>query len=327
MTVRRIGTHGGEPVLEARLASDAGVELAVMSWGAAVRDWRVPDASGAMRIVTLGFETFEPYPEHSRSFGIVAGRLANRVREGRFSLGGRTIQLDRNKGPDHLHGGGRGLGRRIWNLEADERRARLTITSPDGEMGYPGNVDFTVEIALDGHTVTFDMTGVPDEPTPIALAQHSYYHLGGPLSEHRLMVAADRVTVTDERNVPTGALAEVAGTDLDFRAPRRLGDTRLDDNFCLTGASPAAVLESEAMRLELDTDRPGLQVFTADDFPEFPVPGLGGRRYGPRAGVALEAQDWPDSVNHDHFPDVVATPDRPYRQTTRVTIRARDETV
>jgi len=313
-------------VLEARLASGAGVELAVMSFGASVRDWRVPDRSGATRTVTLGFDTFDPYPEHSRSFGIVAGRLANRVREGRFTLGGRTFQLDRNKGPDHLHGGSRGLGRRVWRLDADGSRARLSITSPDGEMGYPGTVDVTVEIALCGHTVTFDMTAVTDAPTPIALAQHSYYHLGGALADHRLTVAADRVTVTDERNVPTGTLAEVAGTDLDFRTPRRLGDTRLDDNFCLRGVSPAAVLEGEAMRLVLETDRPGLQVFTADDFPQFPVRGLGGRIYGPRAGIALEAQDWPDSVNHEHFPDVIATPERPYRQRTSVTISPLEET-
>lgn len=247
------------------------------------------------------------------------------MREGRFELGGRTVRLDLNKGPDHLHGGSRGLGRRLWSLEADGRRARLSITSPDGEMGYPGTARIVVEIALDGHTVTFDMTGTVDEPTPLALAQHSYYHLGGRTADHRLMVAADRVTVTDERNVPTGALAEVAGTGLDFRTPRPIGETALDHNFCLDGTSPAATLEGEAMRLSLETDRPGLQVFDAFDFPEIPVPGLGGRRYGPFAGVALEAQDWPDSVNHDHFPDVIATPDRPYRQTTRVAIAPRGD--
>lgn len=324
MSVRQIGSFEGEAVWEARLVSSAGVEVAVMSYGAAIRDWRVPDGSGVPQVVTLGFETFDPYPEHSRSFGIIAGRIANRVRNGRFTLNGRSYQLDRNKGPDHLHGGSRGLGRRLWSLEADETRARLTITSPDGEMGYPGGVDFTVEISLEGHTVTFDMTGVPDTPTPIALAQHSYYHLGGPVADHRLCVDADRVTVTDERNLPTGRLAAVAGTELDFRAPRRIGEQEIDHNFCLTGTSPAATLEGAAMRLALTTDRPGLQVFDAYDFPQIPVPGLEGRRYGPFAGVALEAQDWPDAVNHANFPDVIATPDRPYRQLTRVSIAPRE---
>ena len=323
MTVRRIGTIDDAAVDEARLVSAAGVEVAVMSYGAAVRDWRVPDATGAPRAVTLGFDTLGAYPEHSRSFGIIAGRLANRVRNGRFTLGGTTYQLDRNKAPDHIHGGRCGLGKRVWALHADGSRARLTLTSPDGEMGYPGTVAFTVDIGLDGHTLTFDMTGVPDRPTPIALAQHSYYCLGGPVAGHRLTVNASRVTETDERNVPTGDLSEVTGTRLDFRTPRAIGTERLDHNFCLDGPAPAATLEGEAMHLSLETDRPGLQVFNAFDFPEIPVPGLEGRSYGPFAGIALEAQDWPDSVNHASFPDVIATPERPYRQTTRVTITPR----
>ena len=320
MTVSIIGEFAGEPVHEAVLTSDAGVEVSVMSWGAVVRSWTVPDAGGAPRQVTLGFDTFAPYPQWSRSFGVVAGRLANRVRDGRFTLDGTTYQLDRNKGPHHLHGGSEGLGQQNFTLEADGRRARLTLDSPDGAMGYPGAVRFTVDISLDGHTLTFDMTGEPDRRTPIALAQHSYYVLGGPVADHVLTVAAGHTTETDELNVPTGPLLPVEGTALDFRTPRRIGDTPLDDNFCLTGATPAAVLEGEAMRLTLVTDRPGLQVYDSFDMPDIPVPGHDGVRYGPWSGIALEGQDWPDAVNHPSFPDVIAAPDRPYRQTTSVTI-------
>lgn len=321
MSIETFGTYRGQPVHRATLASDA-VTLSLLSWGALVQSWQVATPGGPVE-ATLGFETFDPYPQHSRSFGIVAGRIANRVRDGRFILDGKTYQLDLNKGAHHLHGGAEGLGRQLWSMEADGSRARLTLTSPDGEMGYPGTVAFTVDIVLDGATVTFDMTGVPDRPTPIALAQHSYYALGGPVAEHVLMVAADRTTVTDADNVPTGPLAPVAGTWLDFRAPRAIADTKLDTNFCLTAGAPAATLAGRDLALTLATDKPGLQVYTAHDFPQIPVPGLNGAHYGPWAAVALEAQDWPDSVNHDTFPDVIATPDRPYRQTTSVTILPR----
>lgn len=321
MAVERFGTFAGAPVLRATLANDA-AELCVLSWGCTVQSWRVATPDG-WRQATVGFETFAPYPAWSRSFGIVAGRIANRVRDAEFTLGGTTYRLDRNKGRHHIHGGRAGLGHQVWALEADDRAARLTLTSPDGDMGYPGTVAFTVDIRLDGDTVTFDMTGVPDRPTPIALAQHSYYALGGPVADHQLQVAADRVTATDEENVPTGALADVAVTALDFRAPRRIGDTPLDNNFCLSGGAPAATLTGRDLALTLTTERPGVQVYNAFDMPPIPETGLGGARYGPWCAVALEAQDWPDAVNNPNFPSVVATPERPYRQTTSIAIAPR----
>lgn len=323
MSLTRFGDLDGAAVMEATLTSSAGIEVRVLSYGAVVRSWRVPGRDGVPRDVTLGFDDFAAYPVWSRSFGIIAGRIANRVRDGRFTLDGRTYQLDRNKGPHHIHGGSRGFGKRLWSLEADDTTARLTLTSPDGEMGYPGHVKATVEIALDGHTLTFEMTAVPDRTTPIALAQHSYYALGGPVGEYRLFVAADRTTVTDSLSVTTGEIRPVAGTALDFNTARPIGDMTLDDNFCLVphpDGAPAATLTGRDMQLTLVTERPGLQVYTASDVPEIPVPGLGGARYGPRCAVALEAQDWPGAVNHANFPSILHTPDRPYRQTTAVTI-------
>lgn len=325
--VRTVATHKGEPVKEAVLTSDAGVTVTILSYGALVRDWTVKDREGKTRTVTLGFDSFEPYPDYSRSFGIVAGRIANRVRNGRFELAGKTYQLDINKPPHHIHGGREGLGVCLWSLEADGQEARLALKSPDGHMGYPGTVDFEVRYRLTGHTLTVTMAGMPDRPTPIALAQHSYYNLsgGGHIDDHRLTVAADRVCVVDADTVPTGALQDVAGTPLDFRVSRRVGALELDNNFCLTGARPAAVLETDDMVLTLATDRPGLQVYSAFDMPNIPVPGLRGTRYGPFSGLALEGQDWPDAVNHPHFPSVIRTPDNPYRQETAITIAPRPQ--
>jgi aldose 1-epimerase len=321
--VRTFGTFEGRPVHEARLVSGTGVALDVLSFGGVVRDLRVPAADGVTRSVTLGFPTFEPYIENSRAFGAICGRVANRIRDARFTLAGTSHALDRNRGAHHIHGGRRGLGLQLWEMEADDRTARLTLTSPDGEMGYPGEVRFTVRITLKANSVTFDMTGEPDRPTPINLAQHSYYHLGGPVAEHTLMVDARRVCDLDADFLPTGEIVDVAGTPLDFRSPRPIGTTEIDRNYCLDGNDPAAVLEGRDFRLSLTTDRPGLQVYDAFNMPPVPVPGIGGVRYGAFAGIALEAQDWPDAVNHPSFPSVIATPDRPYRQTTTVTVLPR----
>ncbi|WP_108658975.1 aldose epimerase family protein [Acuticoccus kandeliae] len=321
MTLTRFGTFEDKPVYEATLTSDTGVEVKVLNYGAVVRDWRVPDSAGAPFPVTLGFETFDPYPLHSRSFGIIAGRIANRVKDGRFTLDGTTYQLDRNeRGVNHIHGGAKGLGRQLWDMEADATSARLTLTSPDGAMGYPGEVAFTVTMTLAGNTITFDMNGVPDRPTPIALAQHSYFLLGGPVATHRMMINADRVTETGAGKIPTGNLLPVEGTPFDFRTPRAIGSTEIDINFCLTARDPAMTLEGDAMRLTLSTDRPGVQVYDAYDMPPVPVPGLGGVHYGAFAGIALEAQDWPDALNNPAFPNIIRTPDAPYRQTTSINI-------
>jgi aldose 1-epimerase len=318
--VERIGTYEGQPVLQARLVSDTGVEVDVLSFGAIVRDWRVPDRAGVPRTVTLGFDTFEPYVANSRAFGALCGRVANRIRYGRFTLDGAQYQLDLNRGPDHIHGGSRGLGQQLWAMDADGRKAWLTLTSPDGDMGYPGTVRFAATITVEGNTVTFDLTAEPDRPTPVNLAQHSYYRLGGTVAEHVLTVAAHRVCDLDERFMPTGEIVDVTGTPLDFSVPRAIGVTEIDRNYCLDSGDPACVLEGLDYRLTLSTDRPGLQVYDAFNMPPVAVPGLGGVMYGPFSGIALEAQDWPDAVNHPAFPSIIATPDRPYRQTTRVTI-------
>ena len=317
-------TNAGAPVHEATLTSDAGAVVNILSQGAIVRDWRVPDRDGKARSVTLGFDDFGPYVENRRSFGMIAGRVANRIRNARFTLDGKTYQLDPNEGPNQLHGGRRGIGRLPWTMEeADSRSVRLTLTSEDGAMGYPGHVVFTALFTLDGHTLTFELTGVPDRPTPIALAQHSYYRLGAPAEDHLVQVNASHVTEVDEALIPTGRIIPVEGTPLDFRTPRRLGRTPVDSNFCLDERDPAVTLETEHYRLSLATDRPGVQVYTSFNMPQFDAPGHDGVVYGPFCGIALEAQDYPDAVNHPDFGNVIATPDRPYRQKTSVTIMPR----
>ncbi|MHA3977295.1 aldose epimerase family protein [Halovulum sp. GXIMD14794] len=329
--IRSIGAHEGETVEEAVLDSGA-ARISVMNYGCVIRDWRVP-AQGREVPCVLGFEKFAPYPEHSKSFGIIAGRVANRTANGRFSLEGRTYELPVNNGPNHLHGGPVGLGKRIWEMASDGNDAvLLRYSSPDGEMGYPGAVEFEVRFALDGARLLIEMAGDPDRPTPINLAQHNYYNLNGrgDILGHRLRVAASRYTPVDEVQIPSGALDPVKGTQLDYRSEARIGDVDADrvgadHNLVLDEgrdpAAPAAELASDetGLRLRMWTDQPGIQLFTAKPM-QIGVPGLDGETYGPFGGVCLEAQHFPDSLNHPEFPSIIATPDAPYRQRLEVEI-------
>lgn len=324
-TIRSIGAHEGATVEEAVLDSGA-ARIAIMNYGCVIRDWRVPAQSREVPCV-LGFERFAPYPKHSKSFGIIAGRVANRTANGRFTLDGRTWNLPTNNGPNHLHGGPEGLGKRVWEMAGDGPNAViLRYSSPDGEMGYPGNVEFEVRFALDGARLTIDMAGDPDRPTPINLAQHNYYNLDGrgDILQHRLRIAASRYTPVDDTLIPTGTFADVAGTQLDFRSETRIGEADpqrqgADHNLVLDPgreqSAPAAELASDetGLQLRLWTDQPGIQLFTAQPM-QIGVPGHEGETYGPFGGVCLEAQHFPDSLNRPDWPSIIATPDAPYRQ-------------
>jgi len=331
--IRSIGAHEGVSVEEATLDSGA-ARISIMTYGAVIRDWRVPVAGREVPCV-LGFPNFAPYPEHSKSFGIVAGRVANRTAQGRFSLDGTDYQLPINNGPNHLHGGPKGLGKVIWEIAEDGPNAVILFYhSPDGEMGYPGAVDFEVRFELAGTRLTMEMQGRPDRATPINLAQHNYYNLNGSgdILQHRLMIDAEHYTPVDETQIPTGAVNLVAGTQLDFREmaeigaqdPGRIG---ADHNLMLRGGrAPSDVAarltgEETGLQLTVETDQPAIQLYTAEPM-EVAVPGHEGSRYGPYSGVCLEAQHAPDSLNRPEWPSIIATPDAPYQQTLHLDISA-----
>ncbi len=327
--IKKFGSLNGRDVLKAVL-SDGDVSLSILNYGAVTQDWRVP-LGGARVPVVLGFEAFEDYLEHSEYFGIIAGRLANRTASGRFEIDGMPYQLSVNEPPHHLHGGFTGLGRRLWDLEArGSKSVRLSYRSPDGEEGYPGAVDFSVVISLDGNTVTYEMSAVPDRVTPINLAQHSYYSLGeASVRDHHLTLAAPYYTPTDKALIPTGEIKSVAGTRFDFREGAVMGRLDqsaqgLDMNMVLEeGRDPqtpvARVRSPNGLCLKLWTDQPGLQIYNAPKM-HIPVPGLDGQTYGPFSGLCLEAQNFPDAVNHPQFPSAMFSPERPYQQTLKVEI-------
>lgn len=304
---------------------DGDTQISVLSMGCAVQDWQVVG-----RRVVLGYDDPEAYRANPKSMGIVVGRVANRTANGRFTLKGQDWHLPIVAGAQHhLHGGPQGLGKRNWVMTPlGDRSVRLTLHSPHLDQGYPGAVDFEVCLSLDGATLTWDMTARPDRETPVNLAQHLYFNLAGAgtVRAHRLRLNAARYTPTAPDLVPTGALVPVDGTRFDFRTSRRLDQADpesqgYDLNFALDGgAAPAAeVMSPDGMRLRLWTDRPGLQVYTANFLVPHanPWPEVDHTAFG---GLCLEAQDFPNALNTPGFGSIIVSPDRPYRQVTRIEI-------
>ncbi len=332
MKKRLFGRLDGREVHEITLES-ADAAVSILSYGAVLRDWRV-DAPGRSLPMTLGFGDMEAYATHSRSHGIIAGRVANRTAGARFELDGRRYALTRNDGEHHLHGGRIGLGRRIWEMEGDGSREAVSLRylSPDGEEGYPGAVEFVVTWRLAGPRLICEMEAWPDRPTPVNLAQHSYWNLGGggDVLDHELWVDAPEHTPAGPDLIPDGTIRSVEGTRLDFTEARSIdasdpGRIGLDDNLVLRAGrdrtAPAARVRCgrSGMKLELRTDQPGMQVFDAARM-VIEAPGHDGARYGPFAGLCLEAQHFPDSLHNPDWPSIVVGPEAPYRQRLEVEI-------
>lgn len=316
-----------EAVLE-----DGSTSVSILSIGCVTRDWRV--AHGGQTIpVVLGYANPLDYVANPNSLGIIAGRVANRTALGRAVIDGVAYQLSINRPPHHLHGGPTGLSRRMWRMETDSAASavRLTYRSPDGEEGYPGTVDFAVTIRLEGQRLTYEMTAAPDRPTPINLAQHSYYNLmgAGSVHGHRLRLAARHYTETDADLIPTGAILPVDGTPLDYRNWRAMveadpAETGVDTNLVLNAdrdpAQPVAEVEApNGLGLKLWTDQPGLQLYDTKHLGRLEG-GLDGKVYGRFGGLCLEPQHFPDSLNQPAFPSIVYSPERPYLQTLGVEI-------
>lgn len=311
---------------------DGGVALSLLNLGCITRGWWVP-LGGASAPVVLGFDDPADYARNPTYMGVIAGRVANRIGGARFSLEGQTHQLAANEGPNQLHGGAGGLHARIWRAERDATKAvRFTYLSPDGEEGFPGRAAFEVTVTLEGHSVTYDMAATVDRPTPISLAQHSYYSLATDRLSRvaRFTCPADRYTPVDEALIPTGEILPVGGTRHDFRAGAVLAEADPDGrgtdlNLVLPEARDPALpvvdlLAPNGLRLRMWSDQPGLQVYTGHGLP-LRDGGHPGQRIAPWAGIALEPQGFPNAVNCPGFSSIIVTPDQPYRQRLTVEIK------
>jgi len=323
----------GRPVQLFTLTNAGGLVARITNYGATITELLVPDRAGRLDDVVLGFDDLAGYLGSRDYIGCTIGRVANRIAGGRFTLGSGTHQLTLNDGANHLHGGRQGLDKVLWDAEPPPGKAaalRLSHGSPDGHEGYPGRLDITVVMTLtDAGELILDYTARSDRPTPINLTNHSYFNLSGQgdILGHELMIAASNYTPTDDRLIPTGAIAPVRGTPFDFTRSTAIG-ARLDErpaaqggydqNYVLDRNSKVAarVYEPRSGRVvELMTTEPGVQLHTAS-FVEGAVSGKRQIRYGRHAGLALEAQHFPDSVNQPGFPGTILKLGETYRQTT-----------
>jgi aldose 1-epimerase len=321
--VRRFGEVDGKAVDEILLVNGAGATASILTWGATVRDLRVP-VGGGLRRVVLGYRDMDAYAENPSYLGTTAGRYANRTHEGRFVLGGLEYQLPLNEGGrTHLHGGVVGFSRRPWTVvERTDDSVTLRLVSEDGDQGYPGEVVAECRYILaEPAALRIEFSATTDAPTYVSLAHHSYFTLGGDVRDHRLCLNAPFYTPVDEDKIPTGEIRTVAGTTYDFGALRRIGDAGYDHNFVLAGEPGTlrrgARLEAPdgSLAMELFTTEPAVQFYDGHMLSELAQP-IDDQVHAPYAGLCLEPQRFPDAPNHPHFPSALLMPGDTYTQVT-----------
>lgn len=337
-------TKDGEPVELYTISNGKGIVAKVMTRGATLVELHVPDKEGKSGDVILGFDTVAGYEsEDNQYFGCTTGRVCNRIAKGKFTLEGKEYTLAINNEPNHLHGGAeRSLDKVVWKARPYESErgsgVRFTYRSPDGEEGYPGNLDLTVNyfIPKDATRLSISYRATTDKATPVNLTNHAYFNLSGPGSEtvlkHVLRINADRYTPTDDTLIPTGKIAGVEGTDLDFRKPVRIGkridtftDTAAlgyDHNFVLNPVEEGKKYRFAAMlfdkdsgrRLRIMTTEPAIQFYSGNFLKG--QKGKGGKVYPHRSAICLETQHYPDSVNQESFPTTILKPGDTFQSQT-----------
>jgi aldose 1-epimerase len=313
----------------------------IITYAASLTQLFVPDGDGRAADIVLGYDDPASYVQNRGSAGAICGRYANRIADARLTLGGETHALSANDAPNHLHGGFAGFSKRIWNGEADtqNKAVRLTLSRPDGDEGYPGAVTASVTYRLsDEPALEILMEATTDRPTVVNMAYHGYWNLAGHDSGHvrdqHLLIEADHYTPVGAGKIPTGDVAPVAGTAFDFRSSRPIGamiedTTQLpeggyDHNFCLNGKGQplrraARAVDPQSRRgLEIWTNQPGVQLYTANHLGRATVIGKGGAVYENHAGFALETQNFPNAPNIPHFPSAVLRPGETYRHAMRI---------
>ena len=320
ITNRRFGTLStGEAVTLWRMESEGGLVAEVLDYGVTIRSLQVPDKNGRLTDVVLGYDSLTAYETHNAFFGATVGRFANRIKDARFELNGKTYRLAANNGANHIHGGPTGFHRRIFQAESQKDGVLFSYLSKDGEEGYPGNLLVTVKVSWQGNRLTLHYTARCDMDTVLNMTNHSYFNLDGQgdVGKQILMIASDGYTPTDENLIPTGEIQSVEGTAVDFRQPKPIGRDLekkeactlmgkcYDTNLVLNGENPAAVAVSarSGIVMTMDTTEPGVQLYTPG--PMDAMPTKNGTVYGERPAFCLETQHFPDSMHHPQWPTCV----------------------
>ncbi|RPF48153.1 aldose 1-epimerase [Hydrogenoanaerobacterium saccharovorans] len=331
-------TKNGETVALFTLTNSSGANVGVITYGGSLVFINVPDKTGKLVDVCLGCDTVADYEKQDASLGALVGRFANRIEKGIFTLNGVEYHLYCNNGNNHLHGGKIGFNQRVWNGEIKGDALELSLFSPNGEEGYPSNLTVKVIYRFtDDNELFIDYSAVTDQDTIINLTNHCYFNLAGEgngtILNHKLMLNCDTYTENSSECLPTGVIAPVAGTPLDFTTFETIGKRIEDDyiqlkncggydhNFIIRrtseGLAEAAQLweESTGILMKTFTTKPGVQLYTGN-FLQSNFTAKGGKTYGKRTGVCLETQFYPNAMKHTHFPSPVLRAGDTYRHTT-----------
>jgi aldose 1-epimerase len=336
-------TKDGVAVDQYTMTNDNGASVKFISYGGIITEINVPDRSGRIGNVVLGFKTLADYEAKSPYFGALVGRYANRIAGGKFSIDGTEYTLALNNGKNTLHGGKKGFDKNVWTVEQlpsipEAAAVKLTYVSKDGDEGYPGTMTATVTYTFNNKNeliVAYEAT--TDKPTIVNLTSHSYFNLAGDGSgavyDQILTINADKFTPVDDGGIPTGELKDVAGTPFDFRQGTPIGarirssDQQMlngrgyDHNWAVNRSGDGMSFDARAYdpstgrSMEIWSDQPGLQFYTGN-FLDSTTVGAAGKQYRQGDGYCLETQHFPDSPNHPDFPSTLLKPGETYKTTT-----------
>ena len=312
------GTYLGEDVVKYTLTNGS-IEADIITLGATITAVRVPDKSGKLTDVVLGHPTLEDYLTKGGYLGAVIGRYGNRIENGQFVINGKTYQVGVNEAPNSLHGGLEGFDKKIWKaVPQGDNALTLTYHSPDGEEGFPGNLDVTVTYTVTADNgLSISYRAVSDADTTVNLTNHAYFNVRGTENTTDgilLRIAADQITPVDEALIPHNTFRDVGGSLYDFRSPRPFicdlsGDETLskrgcyDENFVLSGSGmrnvSSLLARDTGIQMDVYTDQPGMQIYTGN-------PG----------GIALETQNFPNAINCPAYPNAILRAGDIYETTT-----------
>jgi aldose 1-epimerase len=325
-------TAEGQPVKIFTLRNSKGMSAKIINYGAIIAEINVPDKNGVTTNVLLHPNTCEEYMKGFPASAAVIGRVANRIANASFSLDGKEYKLAANSGRNHIHGGRKGFASVLWNkdrlsVKGHEAVLRLSYLCKDSEEGYPGNLNVTVTYTLDDkNEFRVDYEAETDQATPINLTNHAYFNLAGAgdILDHELWLASDRYTVANDDLIPTGEIASVKGTPLDFMKPTRIGArieqlkpkvNGYDHNFIIDGGGKSLVVAARVhdpksgRSMEIRTTQPGIQIYTGN--------------HVNHRGVCFETQHYPDSVHRPEFPSTILRPGQDFKSTTVFAFSAR----
>ena len=319
----------GKPTALYVLTNGQGAEACITNYGGRLVSLMVPDRNGELTDVVLGYDNIDQYVTTDGNYGATIGRYGNRIANGQFSVDGKSYQLPQNNNGHCLHGGPEGYHTRVWTAEQPNPQTLvLNYLSPDGEAGFPGNLDMTVTYTLtDDNAVAIQYTATTDQPTIVNLTNHSYFNLSGvpgsQILDHQLMINADSIVPVDATLIPTGVLEAVVETPMDFRQASVIGDRidadyeqlvlgrGYDHNWVLNTNGDVKQLAAKAVSptsgigLEVYTNEPGIQFYAGNFMEKAGDAGKLGVVYPYRGALCLETQHYPDSPNQEAFPPVV----------------------